>query len=80
MEIRMKKMGTPIDYEHSIMHIMNNLPSAYDSLIKNLDDELDSTLEPLTMGVLRDILSEKYEKIMQRKGFKTNASDLEVDC
>ena len=53
MRIRLKKMGSNIDDEYFMMHIMNNLPSAYDGLIENLEDKLDSTFDPLTMGVLR---------------------------
>ena len=33
MRIRLKKMGSSIDDEYLMMHIMNNLPSAYDGLI-----------------------------------------------
>ncbi len=57
-----------------MMHIMNNLPSVYDGLIKNLKDWFDSPLDPLTMSVLRDNISEKFEKIKRRKGFKDDKS------
>ena len=78
MRIRLKKMGTPIDDEYLMMHIMNNLPSAYDSLIENLEDRLDSVLDPLTLDNLRDKISEKYEKIKRRKGWESG-SDSEKD-
>ena len=45
-----------------MMHIINHLPSSYDSLIENLEDRLDSIVDQLTVGMLRDKLSEKYEK------------------
>ena len=75
MRIRLKKMGTTIDDEYLMMHIMNHLPSSYDSLIKNLEDRLDSIVDPLTIGMLRDKLSEKFEKIRKRQGIKDNESD-----
>ena len=74
MRIRLKKMGTPIDDEYLMMHILNNLPSAYDSLIENLEDRLDSVLDPLTLSILRDKLSEKYEKIRKRKGWDDDSA------
>ena len=54
MRARLKKLGTNIEDEYLMMHIMNNLPSAHDSLIENLEDRLDSTFDPLTISVLRD--------------------------
>ena len=74
MRDRLKTMSNPIDDEYLMIHIMNNLPSAYDGLIENLEDKLESTFDPLTLGVLRDKLSEKYEKIKRRKGIKDNSS------
>ena len=79
MRIRLKKMGSDIDDEYLMMHVMNNLPSAYDGLIENLEDRLDSTFDPLTMTVLRDKVSEKYEKIKRRKGIKDEVSDSEEE-
>ena len=80
MGIRLKKMGTPVENKDSMIHIMKKLPSAYDSLIQNFEDRLDSALEPLAMGVLRHKLSQQYEKIKRRNGPKTNKSNHEVDC
>ena len=68
MKIRLKKMGTPIDEQSLIMHIMNSLPSIYESLIENEEDRLDNIMDPLTMSILRDKLSEKYEKLERGKG------------
>ena len=68
-------MGTTIDDEYLMMHIMNHLPSSYDSLIENLEDRLDSIGDPLTIGMLRDKLSKKYEKIKKSEGIKDNESD-----
>ena len=73
--IRLKKMETMIDDEYLVIHIMNHLPSSYDSLIENLEDRLDSIVDPLTTGMLRDKLLEKYEKIKKRQGIKDNESD-----
>jgi len=72
-------MGTNIEDEYLMMHIMNNLPSAHDSLIENLEDKLDSTFDTLTMSVLRDKDFEKYEKIKRRKGIKTDYSESEEE-
>ena len=77
MRIRLKKMGSNIDDEYLMIHIMNNLPSAYNGLIENLEDKLDSALDPLTISVLRDKISEKYERIKRRHGVRDYDSDSE---
>ena len=51
MRIRLKKMGSNIDVEYLMMHIMNNLSSEYNGLMVNLDDKLDSALDPLTISI-----------------------------
>ena len=48
MRMRLKKMGSDFNDEYLMMHIMNNLPSAYDGLMENLEDILDCAIEPLT--------------------------------
>ena len=77
MRIRLKKMGSNIDDEYLMMHIMNNLPSAYDGLMENLEDKLDSALDPLTISILRDKISEKYERIKRRYGVRDYDLDSE---
>ena len=54
---------------------MNNLPSAYDSLIENPEDRLSNIMDPLTINIPGDKLSKKYAEIRKRKGFKSNKSD-----
>ena len=79
MRARLKKMGTNIEDKYLMMHIMNNLPSAYDDLIENLEDRLDSTFALLTISVITNKFSEKYEKIKRRNDFKTDESDSEEE-
>ena len=76
---RLKKMGSDIDESYIMIHIMNNLPSAYDNLIDSLEDKLGAINDPLTLETLREKLSEKYEKIKMRKRFKESDSDSEED-
>ena len=45
---------------------MINLPSAYDGLMEILEEKLDSALDLLTISVLRDKISEKFERIKRR--------------
>ena len=59
------------------MNIINNLPSVYDGLMETLEDKLDSALDPLTISVLRDKISEKYERIKRRHGLRDYDSDSE---
>ena len=70
---RLKKMGTALDDMYVMMHVLNNLPSAYDNLVDGLEDKLGATNEPLTLEGLREKLSEKYEKIRARKKFRDDS-------
>ena len=76
---RLKKMGTEIDESYMMMHVLNNMPSAYDNLIDTLEDRLDSATDPLTIENLREKLSEKYEKIKAKKKFRQEDSDSEEE-
>jgi len=79
LRTRLQKMGSNIDESYIMIHIMNNLPSAYDNLIDNLEDKLEASTDPLTLESLREKLSEKYEKIKMRKRFKNDESDPDED-
>ena len=76
---RIKKMGTEIDESYLMMHVLNNMPSAYENLIDTLEDRLDSATDPLTIENLREKLSEKYEKIKAKKKFRQEDSDSEEE-
>ena len=60
-------MDTTIDNSYMIMHILNNITSAYDSIVKNLENRLDVTTNPLTLEILRDKLPEKHEKLRRER-------------
>ena len=79
LRTRLQKMGSNIDESYVMIHIMNNLPSAYDNLIDSLEDKLGASTDALTLESLREKLSEKYEKIKMRKRFKTEESDSDDD-
>ena len=68
MRMRLKKIGSNLNDEYLMMHIMNNLPSAYDGLMENLEDKLDCAIEPLTLSVLRDKISEKMRRSREGEG------------
>ena len=72
---RLKKMGTDIDESYLMMHILNNIPGAYDNLVDVLEDHLDSSTDPLTVENLREKLSEKYEKLKAKKKFRHDDTD-----
>ncbi len=54
---------------------MINTPNTDDNLNDRLDDSLGTTNDPLTLETLIEKLSEKYEKMKARKGFKSEESD-----
>ena len=71
---RLKKMGTEIDNSYLMMHILNNMPGAYNNLIDLLEGQLDSSTGPLTIENLREKLSDKYEKFKAKKKFRHKES------
>ena len=76
---RLKKMGTEIEESYLMMHVLKNMPNAYDNLIDTLEDCLDSVTDPLIIENLREKLSEKYEKIKAKKKFCQEESDSEEE-
>ena len=51
-----------------IMHVQNNLPESYDSLVDLLEDELGNTAQPLTVMRMRMKLKAKYLCQKSRNG------------
>ena len=72
---RLTEMGTTVDDEFLILHILNNLPSDYDNVVENLEERVDSVTNPLGLEDVRQKLSEKYEKMRLRKKFKDESDD-----
>lgn len=72
---RLKEMGTDIDEEFLILHILNNLQSNYDNVVENLEERVDSVLNPLGLEDVHQKLSEKYEKMKLHKKLKDNSEN-----
>ena len=72
---RLKEMGTDIDDEFLILHILNNLPIKYDNVVENLEERVDSVINPLGMEDVCQKLSEKFEKMKIRKKIKEDIED-----
>ena len=60
---RLKKMNVQIEDDYFMIHILNNLPQEYDQVVDSLEDRIDAKLDPLTLEILREKLSSKYEKL-----------------
>ena len=72
---RLSEMGTTIDDEFLILHILNNLPSDYDNVVENLEERVDLTTNPLGIEDVCQKLSEKFEKMRLRKKLKEDTDD-----
>ena len=59
---RLSEMETTIDDEFLILHILNYLPSDYDNIVENLEERVDSVINPLGIEDFRQKLSENFEK------------------
>ena len=62
----MESTGSEISDEDFIIHVLNNLPKCYESLIDNFEKELDK--DELTVSDMRLRLSAKYERMKKREG------------
>ena len=47
LRTRLKKMVTDIGDSYMMMYVLNNVPSAYDNVVKTLEDTLEATTDPL---------------------------------
>ena len=72
---RLAEMGTTVNGDFLILHILNNLPNEYDNVVENLEERVDSVLNPLGIEDVCQKLSEKYEKMRLRKKFKEDSDD-----
>jgi len=53
---RLKKMGNEISDEDMMIHIMNNLPQEYDTVVEAMERKLDDLVDPLTLRNLKNEL------------------------
>ena len=64
---QLKKMNVSIEDDYFMIHILNNLPGDYENLVDALEVKIDAKSEPLTLEALREKLSAKYEKLIDRE-------------
>ena len=64
---RLKVMKSEINDTDLMIHILNNLPPEYESLVEKLELEIEAT-DPLTMEGLRDQLRNKYRRLQKALG------------
>ena len=65
---RLGQLGKKIEEEDAMIHILNNLPVEYENTVEVMERRLDDTMDPLTIDIIRDELSLKYEKIKRTLG------------
>ena len=76
---RLIKMGTEINDEDLMIHILNNLPSEYDNVAEAMERRLDDVIKPLEIGELRDELVMKFNRIKKNKGLNGDTNSDEVE-
>ena len=75
---RLKKIGNEISDEDMMIHIMNNLPQEYDTVVEALERKLDDLVDPLTLRNLKNELLLKYNRIKKNKGMKEESENEEA--
>jgi gag-polypeptide of LTR copia-type len=63
---RLEVMDAKMDDVDMVVHIINNLPAEYDTMVETLEGELD--LGSLTLGKLKERLRAKYVRIKKSDG------------
>ena len=76
---RLIKMGTEINDEDLMIHILNNLPPEYDNVAEAMERRLDDTVKPLEIRELRDELVMKFNRIKKNKGMNEDANSEEAE-
>ena len=71
----MGQLGKKIEEEDAMIHILNNLPVEYENTVEVMERRLDDTMDPLTIDIIRDELSLKYEKIKRTLGIDEESSE-----
>ena len=61
--IRPTKLDVHIDDSEIITHILLNLPEEYQNNVQILEEKRDDTDDPLTIDIICDKLSVKFERI-----------------
>ena len=61
--IRPTKLDVHIDDSEIITHILLNLPEEYQNNVQILEEKWDDTDDPLTIDIICDKLSVKFERI-----------------
>ena len=64
---RLKKMSNEISDEDMMIHILNNLPEEYNTVVETMERKLDDLVDPLTLSNLKNDLMLKYNKIKKNK-------------
>ena len=59
----LRKLGFIIDDVEIMTHILSNLPEEYENIFENLEKELDYYIDMLTIKIIWDKLSAKYDSM-----------------
>ena len=72
-------MENEISDEDMMIHIMNNLPQEYDTVVEAMERKLDNLVDPLTLRNLKNELLLKYNRIKKNKGMNEESENKEAD-
>ena len=69
---RLKTMEAPITDTDFMVHILNNLTVEYENLVESMEVELEDTVNPLTVKILRERLRSKYQGLKRQTTQETD--------
>ncbi len=76
---QLKVTKSEINDTDYVIHILNNLPPEYESLVEKLELEIEAT-DPYTMEELTDQLCNKYCWLQKALGKKEEDETARIDC
>ena len=72
-------MGNEISYEDMMIHIMNNLPQEYDTVVEVMERKLNDLVDLLTLRNLKNELLLKYNRIKKNIEMNEESENEEAD-
>ena len=68
-------MGHTVSDKDFMIHILNNLPTEYESKVESLKKDLDNVDYPLTLDRMIDELNFEYEKICKKNKYDPESGE-----
>jgi hypothetical protein len=74
---RLKTLGVQVDDEDLVIHILNNLPSEYDSLVEAIEEDLNKgAADEVTVKRVRERIRARFRRMKQRQSESSGQDEI----